>query len=196
MQLAINDHRRARTRDSTTRAHSGTHAKRSTPTPIIAIGRGLAAGAIGTAAMDSFLYEQYKRGGGESKAKDWEFSAGLSNWEDAPAPAQVGRRLVEGLFGIELSPKCAPLVNNLTHWTYGILSGAQYGILAPSLKRAKIRYGLPFGAVLWASGYVILPAARLYRPIWDYDAKTLAKDLSAHCVYGLATATALRVLSQ
>jgi len=42
---------------------------------------------------------------------------------------------------------------------------------------------------------VVLPAAKLYKPIWKYDAKTLAKDLSGHLVYGLATATALRVLS-
>jgi hypothetical protein len=34
----------------------------------------------------------------------------------------------------------------------------------------------------------------LYKPIWKYDAETLAKDLSAHLVYGLAPATALRVL--
>jgi hypothetical protein len=42
---------------------------------------------------------------------------------------------------------------------------------------------------------VILPAAKLYQPIWKYDLKTLANDLSAHLVYGLATATALRVLA-
>jgi len=47
----------------------------------------------------------------------------------------------------------------------------------------QIRYGLPFGATVWASDYVILPAAKLYKPIWDYDAKTLANDLGAHLVY-------------
>ena len=55
--------------------------------------------------------------------------------------------------------------------------------------------GLPFGAGVWATGYVILPAAKLYQPTWKYDLKTLANDLSAHLVYGLATATALRVLA-
>jgi hypothetical protein len=55
--------------------------------------------------------------------------------------------------------------------------------------------GLPFGATVWASDYVILPAAKLYEPIWHYDAKTLANDLSAHLVYGLATAATLRLLS-
>jgi hypothetical protein len=43
---------------------------------------------------------------------------------------------------------------------------------------------------------VILPAAKLYDPIWKYDRKTLANDLSAHLVYGLGTATALQLLSR
>jgi hypothetical protein len=166
-------------------------------TPVGAIGRGLLAGAVGTAAMDALLYERYRRGGGESKAEDWEFSAGLTSWDEAPVPAQVGRRLVEGLFNIELPAKSVPVVNNVTHWAFGVANGAQYGIVAASLKRpAKIRHGLLFGATVWATGYVVLPAAKLYKPIWEYDATTLAKDLSAHLVYGLATATALRVLSR
>ena len=165
-------------------------------TPAGAIGRGLVAGALGTAAMDALLYERYKRAGGESNAYNWEFSAGLTDWDEAPAPAQVGKRLVEGLFDIELPPKFVPLVNNVTHWAFGIVGGAQYGILAASLMRPRIRYGLPFGAAVWASGYVVLPAAKLYKPIWEYDATTLAKDLSAHLVYGLATATAMRALSR
>jgi hypothetical protein len=41
---------------------------------------------------------------------------------------------------------------------------------------------------------VILPAAKLSEPIWRYDRETLANDLSAHLVYGLGTATALRLL--
>jgi uncharacterized membrane protein YagU involved in acid resistance len=81
------------------------------------------------------------------------------------------------------------------HWSYGIFNGAQYGIVAESLPGPRILYGLPFGATVWAGDYVILPVAKLYEPIWKYDVKTLANDLSAHLVYGLATATALRILS-
>jgi hypothetical protein len=146
--------------------------------------------------MDTFLFARYRRDGGDISAKDWESSAGVTSWEQAPAPAQVGKRLVEGLFGIELPPSRARLVNNVMHWAYGILNGAQYGIVAESLRTPRIRYGLPFGATVWASDYVILPAAKLYKPIWEYDAKTLAHDLSAHLVYGLGTATALRLLSR
>ena len=165
-------------------------------TPVGAVARGLAAGALGTAAMDAFLFARYRRNGGDSSAADWESSAGVTTWEEAPAPAHVGKRLVEGLFGIELPPARARLVNNVMHWGYGILNGVQYGIVAESLPSPRIRYGLPFGATVWAGDYVILPAAKLYKPIWEYDKKTLANDLSAHLVYGLATATALRLLSR
>jgi len=165
-------------------------------TPLGAVFRGLVAGTIGTAAMDALLFRRYRRGGGDRRVEQWESSAGLSAWEEAPAPAQVGKRLVEGLFQVELPPSRARLVNNLTHWAYGILGGVQYGVVAESLRAPRIVYGLPFGAAVWASGYVILPAAKLYQPIWEYDRKTLAKDLSAHLVYGLATAGALQLISQ
>ena len=165
-------------------------------TPLGAIIRGLAAGAIGTATMDAFLFARYRLKGGESSAADWESSAGVTDWEKAPAPAHVGKRLVEGLFQTELPPSRARLVNNAMHWAYGIFNGAQYGIVAGSLQRPRVGYGLAFGASVWAGDYVILPAAKLYEPIWEYDRKTLADDLSAHLVYGLATATALRLLSK
>ncbi len=168
----------------------------ATPTPVGAVVRGLLAGAAGTAAMDTLLFIRYRLGGGKSKLEEWELSEGLSSWDEAPAPAQVGKRLTEGLFDIELAPSRVPLVNNVTHWAFGILGGAQYGIVAGSLRRPRIGYGLPFGATVWASGYVVLPAAKLYKPIWEYDSRTLANDLSAHLVYGLATAAALRLLSR
>jgi hypothetical protein len=66
--------------------------------------------------MDTFLFARYRRNGGGSSAKDWESSAGVTSWEQAPAPAQVGKRLVEGLFGIELPRTRARLVNNVMHW--------------------------------------------------------------------------------
>jgi hypothetical protein len=38
--------------------------------------------------------------------------------------------------------------------------------------------------------YIFLPLARLYRPIWEYDAKVLAKDLGDQLVYGVSAAAA------
>ncbi|HEY5262456.1 MAG TPA: hypothetical protein VIJ33_10105 [Solirubrobacteraceae bacterium] len=167
----------------------------SATTPLRAVARGLVAGAIGTVGMDALLFTRYRRGGGDSSSAAWEFSSGLSSWDGAPAPALVGKRLVEGLFQRELSPDQARLVNNVTHWGYGMLAGLQYGVVAGSLRNPRVLYGLPFGAIVWATGYVVLPAAKLYQPIWEYDRRTLGKDLSAHLVFGLGTATALRLLS-
>ncbi len=159
-------------------------------------GRGLVAGAVGTAAMDTLLYWRYRRTGGESGFAAWESSAGLSSWDDAPAPAYVGKRIYEALSGRELPPDRARLVNNVMHWAYGIGNAVPYGLVARRLERPRVRYGLPFGATVWGSGYVILPLMGLYQPIWEYDAKTLANDFSAHLVYGLGTAAAFQALSR
>jgi hypothetical protein len=75
-----------------------TQQRRTVGTPLGAIGRGLAAGAVGTLAMDVLLYARYRRGGGNRDFRTWEFSADISSWEDAPAPALVGQRLFEALF--------------------------------------------------------------------------------------------------
>ena len=85
-------------------------------------------------------------------------------------------------------------MNNVLHWTYGMLNGVQYGIVVGSLRRPRVRYGLPFGATVWAGDYLILPAAKLYEPIWSYDRRTLPNDLRAHLASGLGTAAAMRVL--
>ncbi len=53
--------------------------------------------------------------------------------------------------------------------------------------------GLLFGTAVWLSGYVVLPPTNLYRPIWEYDLKTLARDWLGHIVYG-TTATAFRAM--
>lgn len=77
----------------------------------------------------------------------------------------------------------------------GILNGALYGIAAESLGQPRTWYGLPFGAGVSAVDYAVLLAAGLYKPIQDYDRQALAKDLTAHLVYGTTTAGALRLLS-
>ena len=167
----------------------------SSITPLGAVARGLVAGGVGTVAMDALWFVRYRRGGGGSDFAAWEFSSGVCSWDQAPAPAQIGKRLVEGVFQRRLSVRREPLVNNITHWGYGMLAGAQYGLVAGSLPTPRIRYGLPFGAAVCATSYVVLPAAKLYKPIWEYDLETLAKDLTAHLVYGVSTAAALRLLA-
>ncbi|HEX2048013.1 MAG TPA: hypothetical protein VHF27_09620 [Acidimicrobiales bacterium] len=164
-------------------------------TPLGALARGVVAGALGTAAMDLVNYSRYRREGGAQALLEWELSAGVEGWDAAAAPGQVGRRLVEGLFQVELAPRWARLTNNVVHWGYGLLWGAHYGLVAGSAHRLPPTNGLVFGPVVFAAGYVVLPLAKLYRPIWEYDAPTLAKDLGAHLAYGVVTAEAFRLLA-
>ena len=156
--------------------------------------RGAAASAVGTLAMDTLLYRRYRAGGGTSGFLAWETSAGLESWERAPAPALVGKQLVEHGTKRELSPRFARSLNNAVHWGLGLSTGAVYGlVIAP--RQSNLWYGPPFGAAVWAGGYAVLPQLGVYEPIWKYDLKTLGKDLGAHLVFGTATAVAFRLLA-
>jgi hypothetical protein len=139
--------------------------------------------------MDTVRYVKYRRGGGQDSPLAWEFGP-VDSWEQAPDPGQVTKRLIEGFTQREIPDRWAWLTSTLTHWAYGSAAGALYGVLAGSMRRPHALYGLPFGATVWVSGYVVLPEAGLYKPIWDYDAKTLASDLSAHLAYGAGTGVA------
>ena len=168
---------------------------RSRLSPLGALARGLVAGTVGTAAMDLVQFARYKLGGGEERLLAWEFSAGLKDWEHAPAAAQIGKRIVEGVFQRQLPPERAALSNNLTHWGYGIAWGGLFGLVESSLHSPRLRHGLVLGATVWTTSYIVLPLARLYRPIWEYDAKVLAKDLGDQLVYGVSAAAADDLLS-
>lgn len=168
---------------------------RSPLSPLGAVVRGSIAGAAGTVAMDLVWYWRYRRDGGTDRFADWEFSTATTTWDQAAAPAQVGRRVVEGVLQRELSDSWAGPTNNVVHWATGLMWGSVYGIVARSTGKPRVRMGVPFGCFVWGTSYVVLPLAKLYEPIWRYDAKTLAKDLSAHLAFGLGTAATFRVLA-
>jgi hypothetical protein len=174
---------------------AGSVGKVSQLNPLGAAWRGGVAGAIGTVAMDVLWFSRYKRGGGTGSFGGWEFSSGSSGWEDAPAPAQMGRRVIEGVFQRQVPAERAGVVNDVMHWSYGFFWGVGYGMVAGSLAAPPmLRSGIAFGSLVWAGDYVVLPLAEVYKPIWEYDAKTLSKDLSAHLLYGVVAAIAFRLL--
>jgi hypothetical protein len=170
--------------------------RKSRVSPIGAVALGTVAGAIGTAAMDLVWYSRYRRGGGQQSLVAWETADGVDKWDDASAPGHVGKRLVEGFTQRELPDHYARLTTNVVHWATGLAWGAQFGLVAGSATRRSWKLGLLFGPAVWLSSYVALPLAKLYKPIWQYDAKTLGKDLSAHMVYGAATAGSFAALTR
>ena len=164
-------------------------------TPLAAVVGGLLAGAVGTAALDTVQYVKYRRAGGQESPLAWEF-APVDSWEKAPAPGQVAKRVIEGFTQRELPARWAWLTSTIAHWSYGSAAGTLYGVLAGSLRRPHAGYGLPFGAAVWITGYLVLPEGGLYQPIWEYDAKTLAWDLSAHLAYGASTGAAFSLFAK
>jgi hypothetical protein len=164
-------------------------------TPLGAVLRGLVAATAGTAAMDIQQYVGYRAGGGMTGFMEWEFGE-IQNWDQAATPGQVGKRLAEAWTGKPLDPKWADLTNTIVHWGFGIQWGALYGIVAGSMDPPPVLLGPPFGTLVWLFGYAVLPLGKFYKPIWEYDAETLGKDLFSHLVHGTTTAITFRLLSR
>jgi hypothetical protein len=164
-------------------------------TPLAAVTAGLLAGGVGTICLDTVQYLRHRRAGGTESPLAWEF-APIDSWESAPDPGQVAKRLIEGFTQRKLPDRSAWPVSTAAHWAYGSAAGAAYAVLAGSRPTPHPLYGLPFGAAVFANDYIALPTAGLYQPIWKYDVKTLAWDLSAHLAYGAGTGTTFWLLTK
>jgi hypothetical protein len=157
---------------------------------------GAVAGLFGTVAMDTLWYRRYRAGGGSSGVLAWEFGSDPSSWEEAPAPARAGRIIAAKLLGYDVPIEQAGLLTNLMHWVYGPTWGAQFALVAAMRRqRPGVTSALAFGTLVWASDYVTLPLLGVYQPIWRYPQSALLEDLTAHLLFGLGTATALRAIT-
>ena len=103
-------------------------------TPLAAVVGGVLAGVVGTVCLDAVNYLKYRSTGGKDGPLKWEFPK-VDRWDQAPAPGQVGKRLVEGFTQHELPDRWAGPVSTVMHWSYGSGWGALYGILAGSARR-------------------------------------------------------------
>jgi hypothetical protein len=148
------------------------------------VGAGVLAGAVGTAALDGLQYARYRRGGGKDNLWRWEFAGNVMSWDEASAPGQLARKALREATGEEPPAEWARPATNIVHWATGVGWGVAYGALASATTRHAWARALALGPAVWLSGYVVLPLAKVYKPIWEYDAKTLADDLSGHIVYG------------
>lgn len=154
-----------------------------------AIARGLAAGLAGTAAMTAWqeVAARLRRHAVPRMLRDDE-----DPWARAPAPARLAKMVVEKVTGREVPTARIPLLTNAVHWGYGTSLGAVYALAASGRNPAIA--GAAFGTGVWAFSYATLVPVGLYRWPWHYSAKTIAKDVSYHLVYGTATAAAFAAL--
>ncbi len=166
------------------------------PTPLRAVARGLAAGAVGTGFM-TIAQELSAR----LQASDDDGQQGpeppRDPWEQASMPAQVARRISEGVFHHQVPPERIPVLTHAMHWAYGTGWGAIYGLIHGSLAReSKVRDGLLFGTGVWAMSYVQLVPMGLYELPWKYPPKSIGMEVSFHLAYGAGVASAHRLLER
>ena len=155
--------------------------------------RGAVAGAVATAAMDLVWYRRYRADGGDDDLVTWEFSSPAPDFDDdAPAPAQVGKRLADAV-GVALPASAVATTNNVVHWMTGIGWGKVAGVVASVVPIPKLGVGIATGVTAWGTSYAVLGKLGIYRPINEYDTGTLWKDLSAHLVFGATLGAALTV---
>jgi hypothetical protein len=138
------------------------------------IGKGLVAGAAGTAAMTVSSTV-------EAKLRGREFST---------APAKAAQKLL----GIRefTSPAAEARFSNLVHWGYGTGWGVARALLGRMLGAGSAD-AAHFGAV-WGSALVMLPALDVAPPAWRWGAEEVAIDVFHHAVYVTATGIAYELL--
>ena len=133
-------------------------------------------------------------GGGDEQQDDAQQQAPQDPWEQASVPAKVARRISEGVFHRDIPAERIPVLTHATHWAYGTMWGAVYGVAQSSLHAPTLRHGLVFGTAVWTLSYVQLVPMGLYEPPWKYPATDIAMEVGYHLVYGVGTAAAYRVV--
>jgi hypothetical protein len=139
------------------------------------LGRGLVAGAVGTAAMTvSSTVEQKLRGR-----------------EASTAPADAAMKVL-GIAGF-CDDGAKSRFSNLVHWAYGTGWGVPRALLdlaglAPGAATAA------HGGALWGSEQVMLPALGVAPPLWEWGAVEVGIDALHHIVYTAAASVAYEAL--
>ena len=140
-----------------------------------AAGRGLLAGAVGTAAMTaSSTLEARARNRGSSSTP-------------AAAAAKV--------LGVTPTESGAKRFNTIVHWAYGTGWGAVRGLLG-GVGLSDPAATLAHFAAVWGAEQVELPALGVSKPIWKYGATEAAIDGWHHAVYATATGLAYNWLAR
>lgn len=151
-----------------------------------AAGRGLLAGLAGTAVMTAYQLAVAKLRGEPLMTRV------PRTWADAPAPAQVAKRVL----GRRVTKQHVPLLTNTLHWVYGSAWGIPYGVAQLAVDAAALPAGAALGVGAWAASYAQLVPLGIYEPPWRYPPPVLARDLSYHLVYGIGVAGAYAALDR
>lgn len=140
-----------------------------------AVGRGLFAGAVGTAAMTASSTLEMK----------------LREREGSTAPADAAGKLL----GVQpRDPEGQARFSNVVHWSYGTSWGALRGLIGAAGLTGPKATGAHFAAI-WPGALVMLPALDAAPPPWKWGATELGIDAMHHLVYATATNVAYAAIS-
>lgn len=134
------------------------------------VGRGLAAGAIGTAAMTASS----------------SLEARLRGREASTAPADA----MGTVLGVEPSSEQGERrFNTAAHWGYGTAWGAVRGLIA-STGLGPVASSAAHLGLVWGSEQVVLPATDASSPATRWPLREVGIDVLHHAVYAAATGLA------
>lgn len=149
---------------------------------------GAAAGAVGTWLMAPTMnaLSRMQSEGDRNREKAGSF--------DENATIKFASRLAEPL-GIDLSSKQRQKAGTAIHWSYGVMLGVAYAVLARRFGHASVLTGAAFGAGLWAIGdEIVVPLLGLGPKPQRLPVSAHAKTLGTHVAYGIGLDLALRTL--
>ena len=126
------------------------------------VAAGVAATAVGTAAMTA--------------------AQAAAPADSSDAPGEVGRRLLEGVFGRKVRRRERGPLNHAMHWLYGTSWGVGLGLLTAGEAEPPpvVPTGLALGAGVWATSLVELPLLGLAPPVWRQPPAAIAADAGYH----------------
>ena len=132
-----------------------------------AVGRGLFAGAAGTAAMTASSTLEMK----------------LRDRKGSTAPADDAGKVL----GVQpRDPEGQARFSNVVHWSYGTGWGAARGLIGAAGVTGPRAAGAHFAAI-WPAALVMLPSLGVAPPPWKWGATEVGIDAMHHLVYVTAT---------
>jgi hypothetical protein len=141
-----------------------------------AIGDGLVAGVLGTAAMtvSSTIEARLRhRAASSAPARATAKALGIAEFDNDRAKARF---------------------NDLSHWGYGTGWGIVRGILGAT-RMPPAKATAAHGAAVWGSAAVTLPALDVAPPFMFWGRNEVAIDVFHHTVYAIATGIAYELIA-
>ncbi|MFC6998817.1 hypothetical protein [Rufibacter roseus] len=163
-----------------------------------AIGKGVLAGLVGTAAITvSQLIEMQftKRKPSSAPAKVAGQVMGVVPSNKDQAAELSGEPVATGKSNKQVKEEHQERFSQMIHWEYGTSWGLARGAMEIAGLTGWAATAAHFGAV-WGTAQVILPAANASEPITEWSPKQIATDALHHGIYAIAAGVAYDFLTK